>query len=300
MKSVHPTLTSHKFKDIENKTKCRWAIICLFLYLFSLLSACITLPNANDQSLLASTPSLPSVDHTPTEKALSITNVPPTKNAAPIFAEEFSGMELDTTIWATEYRWGPTNKPELQYYSPDALEVRNGILRIKAEKRQMDGMEYTSGVIASFDRFTFTYGYVEMRAKVPAGKGLWPAFWLHLNNDDKTGEIDVFEFLGHEPHIIHMTLHFPDIDGDSVDDGSWFNGPDFSKGYHIYAVNWEPDRIIWYVDGIQRFHLVHDIPNEPMYILANLAVGGDWPGNPNETTHFPAYYDIDYIRVYNR
>jgi beta-glucanase (GH16 family) len=220
------------------------------------------------------------------------TVAPPSSHGTLIFNDEFSGSQLDATYWETQYRWGRTNEPELQYYSADALKVSDGILRIVANRHQMDDMEYTSAMIASYDKFTFTYGYLEMRARIPSGQGLWPAFWLHLNNDDKSGEIDVFEFLGHEPNIIHMSYHYPKLSE------YWFNGPDFSQDYHLYAIDWQPDGIVWYVDGIERARATVDIPGEPMYIIVNLAIGGPWPGNPDDSTNFPAYYDIDYIRVY--
>jgi len=260
--------------------------VCLGLLIITV--ACITLENLNapktdSELVMISTPSAT----LPAE-----TDTPPVEGSKLIFDEEFSGTQLDTTYWATEYRWGRTNEPELQYYAPDAVEVKNGILRITAKKHRMEGMDYTSGMIASFDRFTFKYGYLEMRAKIPAGQGIWPAFWMHLNNDDKSGEIDVFEFLGHEPHIIHMAYHFPDLQQ------YWYNGPDYSQDFHTYAVHWEPDKIVWIIDGIERARATTEIPDEPMYIIVNLAIGGPWPGSPDETTHFPAYYDIDYIRVY--
>jgi beta-glucanase (GH16 family) len=245
-----------------------------------------------------SLPTKPSVTATADPVAVvatrTVTVTPPYEGAKLIFNEEFSGDQLNPEYWSTEYRWGRTNEPELQYYSPDALQVSDGVLHIIADKDPMEGMNYTSGMIASYDRFTFTYGYLEMRAKIPSGRGLWPAFWMHLNDDDKSGEIDVFEFLGHEPNIIHMSYHFPELHE------FWFNGPDYSQDYHTYAVDWQPDRIVWYVDGVERARATTDIPNEPMYIIANLAVGGDWPGSPDENTQFPAQYDIDYIRLYQR
>jgi beta-glucanase (GH16 family) len=229
---------------------------------------------------------------TPAEIDPGSTAMPPFPGAKLIFNEEFIGGRLNPAYWTTEYRWGRTNEPELQYYSPDAFQLKDGILRITADQRPMEEKDYTSGLIASYDRFTFTYGYLEMRAKIPAGQGLWPAFWMHLNNDDKSGEIDVFEFLGHEPNIIHMSYHFPELHE------FWFNGPDYSQEYHTYAVDWQPDKIVWYIDGVERARATSSIPNEPMYIIANLAVGGDWPGSPDATTKFPAHFDIDYIRVY--
>jgi beta-glucanase (GH16 family) len=254
-----------------------------------ILNAVLTrLPASNATAALNGDPANP----TPAEIDPRSKAIPPFPGAKLIFNEEFTGDRLDASHWTTEYRWGRTNEPELQYYSQDALQVKDGILRITADQHQMEEKNYLSGLIASYDRFTFTYGYLEMRAKIPSGQGLWPAFWMHLNDDDKSGEIDVFEFLGHEPNIIHMSYHFPELHE------FWFNGPDYSQEYHIYAVDWQPDKIVWYIDGVERARATSSIPNEPMYIIANLAVGGDWPGSPDATTQFPAHFDIDYIRVY--
>lgn len=279
---VLPKSDNHMVRITKRKTNHAQKIVCGCLGLLFLMTACRLLPNLNDRS----------ANPAPADDIVSTTDMPRMQNTTLIFSEEFSGAQLNTTYWTTEYRWGRTNEPELQYYSPDALKVGQGILRITAEKRSMEEMDYTSGMIASFDRFTFTYGYLEMRAKIPAGQGLWPAFWLHLNNDDKSGEIDIFEFLGHEPNIIHMSYHFPKLTE------FWYDGPDYSQDYHNYAVDWEPDKIIWYIDGVEHARATQDIPSEPMYIIVNLAVGGSWPGNPDETTRFPAHYDIDYIRLY--
>ncbi len=263
------------------KTGCRLARSCACLALLSSMAACAaplaasSIPAAMAATATPAAPNMPAADH-----------------GRLIFDEEFSGDQLNRSYWSTEYSWGPINEPELQYYSPDALHVQDGILRITAEKRPTGGMPYSSGMIASFDRFTFVYGYVEMRARIPSGQGLWPAFWLHLNDDNKTGEIDIFEVLGHQPHILFMSYHLPELGQ------FWFNGPDYSQDYHVYAVDWEPGSLAWYVDGIERARVEHATPSEPMYILVNLAVGGTWPGSPNASTHFPAYYDVDYIRVY--
>jgi len=216
-----------------------------------------------------------------------------------IFQDEFSGSKLNEQFWVTEYPWGRTNLPEAQYFAPDAFELNDGILRIKAEKRSMGGQSYTSGAITSFNRFTFLYGYIEMRAKLPSGQGLWPAFWMLPENEAKViGEIDIFELLGHEPDVIYMSSHFPDNNGNSIFETNSYQGQDFSKDFHTFAVEWRPDTLIWYIDGDKRSQLSHDVPNMPMFILTNLAVGGKWPGYPDETTRFPAYFDIDYIRVY--
>jgi beta-glucanase (GH16 family) len=290
--------TNHKSPSVlGTKIKTRgWKVISILVCLSMLLAACAVLTNPVTPS-----PFIPTASPTPAGPAAGPSPTPdnsPTTNATLVFDEEFSGTQLNTSNWATEYRWGPTNDPELQYYSPDALELSNGVLRIKADRRSMGGMDYTSGMIASYDRFTFTYGYVEIRAKLPAGQGLWPAFWMLLNDNNKTGEIDVFELLGYQPNTVYLTYHFPDSSGNSQNEGSSFTGPNFSQSFHIFGVDWEADKIVWYVDGVERYRATNNIPNGPMYLIANLAVGGNWPGNPDATTPFPAYYEIDYIRVY--
>lgn len=225
---------------------------------------------------------------------------PPASDRTPVFADEFNGPALDESVWHTAYRWGRTNNNEAQYYAPDAFSFQDGFLRITAERRSMKDKFYTSGLISSHDRFVFTYGLVEMRARLPAGQGLWPAFWMHLNDDNRTGEIDVFELLGHQPDVLYMTLHWPDVFGRHQDESHIFRGPDFSRDFHVFAVDWQPGLVIWYVDGVERARIAHNVPAEPMYLIANLAVGGTWPGWPDQSTPFPAYFDIDYIRVYSQ
>lgn len=217
-----------------------------------------------------------------------------------IFNDEFDGDGLKRNKWTDEYLWGRTNPPELQYYAPNALVVNHGILSIKAENTPTQGMAYSSGVITSFKSFQFTYGYVEARIRIPSGQGLWPALWL-LDVEGSADEIDIVEFLGHQPDVAYMTLHYPDQGGNNQEtkDGH-YHGPDFSAEYHIVSVDWNPSAIIWYIDGVERYRHTHDIPDAPMYLLANLAVGGDWPGSPDDTTHFPASYNIDYIRVFQK
>lgn len=216
-----------------------------------------------------------------------------------VFGDEFNDQYLSTK-WATQLRWGRHNPPELQYYAPDAFELQDGLLRIKAERRMVEDQNYTSGVIASFSTFNFQFGYVEMRARVPVGKGLWPAFWLLDSSESGVGEIDILEILGHEPNTVYMTLHYPDANGKSESEQGKFVGPDFSAGFHTFAVDWRKDSIVWYVDGVERYRLTKNVPQAPMYIIANLAVGGEWPGSPSVNTGFPAYFAIDYIRVYQQ
>jgi beta-glucanase (GH16 family) len=151
-------------------------------------------------------------------------------------------------------------------------------------------------------RFTFTYGYAEIRARVPAGVGLWSAFWLLPATHKARPEIDVMEIIGHEPDMLHMHFHYRDADGEQQSVGGDWRGPDFSRGWHRFGVDWRPGAIVWYVDGVERFRFDDrdQIPAQPMYLLLNLAVGGDWPGEPDPSTRFPSTFEIDYVRVWQQ
>jgi beta-glucanase (GH16 family) len=218
------------------------------------------------------------------------------------FNDEFDGNQLDLNRWMTTYSDGSrTNagNQEAEYYADDAFEFQNGLLRIRAEHRSMGGFQYTSGMITSYRSFRQQYGYFEIRAKMPKGKGFWPAYWL-LPVDKWPPEIDVLEVLGHETDVVYMTNHWGIDWQHHQGQGVSWKGPDFGDDFHVFGIDWEPDVIIWTVDGIERFRSYIGVPQEPMYLLANLAVGGSWPGYPDNTTPFPAYLDIDYIRAYAR
>lgn len=236
-----------------------------------------------------------------------------------IFSDEFDGSALDTDKWVTCYWWdrnGCTNlgNRELEWYMPENVRVDNGVLRLIAEKKTTyasDGRTYlyTSGMITTgraIDdttipaKFAFQYGFAEIRAKVPAGKGLWPAFWFLPITHQSKPEIDVLEILGDETSITHMTYHYLNAAGGRERKDREYRGPDFSAGWHTFAVEWQPDVIIWYVDGVERsrFTETEYISAEPMYLLVNLAVGGNWPGAPDSNTVFPSEYLVDYVRVW--
>jgi beta-glucanase (GH16 family) len=220
------------------------------------------------------------------------------------FSDEFAGTRLDPKKWIDLYpdRWGRFHSNnEQQYYAPDGYEVKGGLLLLRAETRHLpEGRDrpYTSGMIASQPFFTQKFGWWEIRAKLPKGRGLWPAFWLLPADKTWPPEIDVMEFLGHEPTRVHMTFHR----GPSrklVSTSKDWTGPDFSADFHTFAVEWKPGALAWFVDGTERARYEGpDVPDCPMYVIANLAVGGNWPGMPDGTTPFPSVMEIDYIRVY--
>jgi beta-glucanase (GH16 family) len=220
------------------------------------------------------------------------------------FQDEFNGSSLDPQKWNPNDPWGRERNQELQAYVKDAFVVTNGLLHIQAEKREAfyarKQRSYTSGMMTTYGKFSQQYGRFEIRCRVPKGKGMWPAFWLLPDPLGWPPEIDVLEILGHEPDKLYMTHHFRGTQGKRASSGGSWKGPDFSAEFHEFAVEWSPENIVWFVDGTERFRSNKTIPQTKMYVLVNLAVGGDWPGAPDDKTRFPASFDVDYVRVYER
>jgi len=236
-----------------------------------------------------------------------------------VFSDDFRGNSLDTSKWNSRYRWGPDwiINGERQYYvdrinQPDfghnPFEFDGEHLTITAQRTpdhlrdKARWQPYLSGALTTHNKFTMKYGYIEMRAKMPSGRGLWPAFWLLHNNDhDRRPEIDVVEMIGHQPNLVYNTYHHYQ-DGwlqSSPSFEAW--GPDYSQGFHTYAVKWEPGLLVWYIDGVERNRYQNgNVSWEDMYLLVNLAVGGSWPGDPDGNTRFPARFTIDYIRAWKK
>jgi len=236
-----------------------------------------------------------------------------------VFAEEFSDptATFPNASWTTDYkRWDGlrtlVNNEELQIYVDPAFKgtaehplglnpfsVHDGILSIEARwtdretRPHLWDMAYTSGLLTS--THSQTYGYFEISARLPAGRGLWPAFWLVGTGDHGDCEIDIFEVLGHEPRRIYHTVRSPD----GPTDGSEYLGVDTSAGFHTYGLEWTPEALVIFVDGVETYRGPNRY-NVPMYMLVNLAVGGTWPGTPDASTPFPARMEIDYIRAYQR
>jgi len=220
------------------------------------------------------------------------------------FQDEFDGAAVDATKWVKRYKWGEAQiNSELQAYVDDAFQLQNGILTITGDKRSASyagqTFQYASGVLCSVHEQK--YGTFEARLKVPAGQGMWPAFWL-LGQVGAPGvnEIDIHEILGHRPSTVYMTVHWgTDYAAGHKSDGSSWVGPDFSADFHVFGLEWTPDAIIWTIDGVERKrHTGEGVPQVPMYVILNLAIGGMWPGAPDATTPFPGLYQIDYVRAY--
>jgi beta-glucanase (GH16 family) len=302
-----------------------WSVLIIAIFLCGCAAQAAPAPTATASPIPSATliPSLtltPTISTTPTltptntrtmtkTPTLTPTPGPPRASMQLIFQDEFEGSQMDPAKWIPCYPWdndGCTNSGnnEEEWYIPQNVLVENGLLRLRALQQPVKGSDgknypYTSGMVTSFKKFFTTYGYFEMRAKMPMGKGMWPAFWLLPENEEWPPEIDILEVLGHDPHTLYTTLHFKTKEIPHLGNGGTIPTiPDLSADYHIYAVDWLPDHIAWYFDGAEVFRVTENIPAQPMYVIANLAVGGNWPGSPNEDTAFPNYFDIDYIRVY--
>jgi beta-glucanase (GH16 family) len=237
-----------------------------------------------------------------------------------VLTEEFATERLNRDRWTTCYWWddnGCTNlgNNELQWYVPDNVSVAKGRLRLTARRQSVTGykgrkFDFTSGMVTTGRdyaetrplRFEFQYGLIEVRARIPAGRGLWPALWLLPSDRRSRPEIDIMEVLGHTPNLLRMHFHYDDETGAKRSLGKTVKTVNLSKGWHVYGLRWERDAIVWYLDGVEKWRHADaaTIPREPMYLLLNLAVGGDWPGPPDARTKFPAHYLIDYVRVWQR
>lgn len=167
--------------------------------------------------------------------------------------------------------------------------------------------EYFSGLISTVNSFNSTHGYFEIKAKVSDGQGLWPAFWLLTTKYvEDVPEIDIMEYIGQFPDEVNHTYHYfiPEENWHLVSTPTFkTTADDFSDNFHTYGVLWEPDAITWYVDGEAVKKIDSDeylISGQSMYVIANLAVGGSWPGSPDDTTEFPSTFEIDYIKAYSQ
>jgi beta-glucanase (GH16 family) len=239
------------------------------------------------------------------------------------WSDEFGGEKgspPDPATWRMETGDGGWGNGELQYYTGDggnAFLDGSGHLAIVARRpepgsrdKRHGGSRYTSARLTSKDRVPLRYGLVEARIQVPAGRGIWPGFWL-LGQDFDTvgwprcGEIDIMEILGHEPEVLHATAHGPGYSGAGGIHASHRARTSLAGGFHVYALAWEPGRIRWYLDGqmyaevtprdLSRKTWVFD---HDFFLVVNVAVGGTWPGNPDRSLSFPRTMLVDYIRHY--
>ncbi len=228
-----------------------------------------------------------------------------------VWQENFIGNQLNETVWNFEMGngcpdicgWGNNERQE---YTRDNHLLKGGNLIITAKK---DGDRYTSTRVTTKGKKEFQYGRIECRAKLPTGQGIWPAFWMLGSNIPqvgwpKSGEIDILEYIGRDPAQVYTTLH--------TQNGHGENGHSkktqivgIEEGFHIFAVDWEKNRMDFFVDDELVFTYNPKIKNEeswpfnqPFYIIVNMAVGGNFGGPEVDDSIFPQQFEIDYIKVY--
>ncbi len=219
-----------------------------------------------------------------------------------VFADEFEDATLDAGKWNTKLPWSQIINNEQGGYSPGGVSIADGNLVLTATQSTINyagqDLDYTTGAINTYNLFEQAYGYFEIRAKVPEGRGLWPAFWLFTKNGPP--EIDVLDVLSGEPDRAHFNSIYLEPGGGTGKQNASHKGIDFSRSFHTLGLEWSPGALIYYIDGKEVNRFTMHIPDQPMFLVASLAVGGDWPGPVSGWTAFPARMQIDFIRVYKR
>ncbi len=235
-----------------------------------------------------------------------------------VWEDEFNGTSLDLSNWEYQVGGGGWGNSELQYYTDgDNVTVSNGSLKITAEEdsaNQYPNNAYTSSRIRTRYQGDWRYGKMEASIKLPIGQGIWPAFWMMPSESvygtwPASGEIDIMEYLGHQPSTTYATCHYGNAWNDKGSSGSSTNiSPSiFNDDFHTFSIEWEPTQIRWYLDGTQ-FHETNDTDpdfstynwpfDQEFHFILNVAVGGQWPGSPDASTVFPQTMEVDWVRTY--
>ncbi|HVZ16477.1 MAG TPA: glycoside hydrolase family 16 protein [Terriglobales bacterium] len=241
-------------------------------------------------------------------------NPPGPKTWTMVWSDEFDGKDgssPDAAKWTYDLGNSGWGNAELENYTNRTLNAqqKGGNLVITALKENYGGSQYTSARIKTQGLYDHAYGRVEARIKIPYGQGIWPAFWMLGNDIEKVqwpecGEIDIMENIGKEPATVYGTLHGPGYF--SVGGSYIFPKGRLADDFHVYAIEWEPTQIRFYIDDVlYTTKTKADLPqgdrwpfDHNFFIILNVAVGGNWPGNPDETTVFPQTMLVDYVRVY--
>ncbi|QQR43776.1 glycoside hydrolase family 16 protein [Myxococcus xanthus] len=237
-----------------------------------------------------------------------------------VWQDEFDGPEgtpPSPERWVHDvggHGWGN----EQQEFNTDRTENTAhdgaGNLVITARRERYNGRDYTSGRIRTQGRYETTYGRIEARIQLPVGRGIWPAFWMlganiHSVDWPECGEIDIMEYRGQLPSILRGSLHGPGYSaGNNLGQDYVVSGVRLNEDFHVYAVEWEPNRIRWFLDGTAFFEATPaQLPegarwvfDQPQFIILNVAVGGNFVGPVGRDTVFPQQMKVDYVRVYAR
>ena len=232
-----------------------------------------------------------------------------------IWHDEFDAQELSTNYWTYEIGngsggWGNN---EWQYYRAENTSIKDGNLVIEARKEPFGGFNYTSSRIITKNKFDFQYGRVDIRAALPFGQGIWPALWLLGSNISSVGwpacgEIDIMEMIGGSGRekTVHGTAHWSNSGSHAQYGDSYsLSSGSFQDEYHVFSLVWDQNQIKWYVDD--KLYNTLNITDPELsefrrdfFVIFNLAVGGNWPGYPDNTTTFPQRLVVDYIRVFQK
>lgn len=239
-----------------------------------------------------------------------------------VWSDEFDGTTIDRSKWDYDIGdgcsiglcgWGNN---ELQWYTNRTNNsfVQNGRLVIVALKEECQGKGYTSARMQTKHRGDWKFGLIKVRAKTPRGKGVWPAIWMlptenTYGNWPKSGEIDMMELRGQEPETVHLTAHFGHLWNDKAQKGVTYTLPngDFGDDFHEFSIEWKHNSIEWYIDGEKLVTLIpsdtgsYIYPfNHQFHLVLNIAMGGEFGSQPDQTTPLPQRMEIDYVRVYQQ
>ena len=230
------------------------------------------------------------------------------------WSDEFTSPQIDQTTWTFETGGNGWGNEELQFYTARDTNafIQDGKLIIQALKENYSGKNYTSARLITKDKKSFKYGKIEARIKLPYGQGLWPAFWMLGQNYNSVGwpacgEIDIMELIGgavNRDNTVYGTLHW-DNNGQYASYGgsNKLSSGIFADDFHLFTIEWTPKLIKWFVDN-KQYHVTDISPSglsefqQQYFIILNVAVGGTWPGSPDNTTVFPQRMEIDYVRVF--
>ncbi|MFN8375385.1 MAG: glycoside hydrolase family 16 protein [Anaerolineae bacterium] len=229
-----------------------------------------------------------------------------------VWHDEFEGDTIDEDNWTYDLGAGGWGNGEAEYYTdrPENARVEDGMLVIEARQERYEESYYTSARLKTQGLQEFQYGRVEARLRVPAGRGLWPAFWMLGSNFQQVGwpdcgEIDIMEYIGREPDLILGTMHGPGYSG-ALGLSTWNRQEyDIADDFHTFAIEWDEDQITWFYDDVAYSTYTRSdvgerewVFDQPFFIILNLALGGQLSGPIGLDTVFPAQYLVDYVRVF--
>lgn len=234
-------------------------------------------------------------------------------NLSLTWEEDFIGASLNLNNWSYEIGTGSNGwgNNELQYYREENTSLQDGHLVITAKKESVGSSEYTSSRLVTMNKHNFRYGRIDVRAALPRGQGIWPAVWMLGTNFPSvgwpaSGEIDIMEMVGGNgrENTVHGTVHWQNQGQHAEFGGSKTRASGtYSDEFHVYSIIWTENQIRWLVNN-EQYHAIDTSPDEldefrkPFFFIVNLAVGGNWPGSPNNSTTFPQHLIVDYIRVF--